>query len=331
MVDVARHASVSHQTVSRVLNEHPNVKEATRARVRSAIAELGYRPNRAARALATGHYQVIGVVAPATTLFGPVSMLAAVEEQAAAAGFTISVGRVASHGGEAVADAVRRLVDQRVAGVVVIASVTAALEGLDDLAATTPLVTVDAAGAGAGVGVDQEAGARLAVRHLLDAGHPTVWHVSGPPDFFDAAGRIEGWRAELAVAGAEEPPLMVGDWSPAEGHRVGLLLARMPEVTAVFAANDSMALGLLRALHEHGRRVPDDVSVVGFDDLPEAPYFIPPLTTVHQDFGAVARESLAMLLDRIDGAAGDERRSVTPTLVERRSVAPPPDGRARAF
>jgi DNA-binding LacI/PurR family transcriptional regulator len=147
--------------------------------------------------------------------------------------------------------------------------------------------------------------------------------VSGPPDWFDAAGRIEGWAGALRDAGAEIPPLVPADWTAAAGYRAGQLLGRMPEVTAVFAANDSLALGILRALSELGRRVPGDVSVVGFDDVPEAAFFTPPLTTVRQDFEGVARESLELLLDRIGTGAIARRRVVPPTLVVRESVAPP--------
>lgn len=322
MFDVARRAGVSHQTVSRVLNEHPNVRESTRLRVRTAIADLGYRPNRAARALATGRYQSIGIVAPPSTLFGPVSLLAAFEERAAGAGFTVTVGRVPALDKAAISEAVQRHLDQRVAAIVVIAPVASAAHALAGLALDIPLVTIDGdpSQPGAHVTVDQAEGARLATRLLLDAGHETVWHVSGPPDWFDAAGRILGWREELTRAGREVPPTMAGDWSAGSGFRAGELLAGMPEVSAVFVANDAMALGVLRALSEAGRRVPDDVSVVGFDDVPEAAYFLPPLTTVHQDFDAVAREALALVLEQVEGAGPGERRTVAPVIVPRESV-----------
>lgn len=327
MFDVARLAGVSHQTVSRVLNDHPNVREATRQRVRTAIVELGYRPNRAARALVTGRYRTIGVVAPRSTLYGPVSLLAAFEERAAGAGFTVSVARIRTFDAPAIREAVVHLLDQRVSAIVAIAPVHTAAEALDDLPSDMPLVTIDGrvARAGGAVSVDQVAGARLAVRHLVEAGHETVWHVSGPEGWFDAAGRVEGWSQVLGELGVEAPPVMAGDWTAASGYRAGQLLGRMPEVTAIFAANDGMALGVLHALHELGRRVPHDVSVVGFDDVPDAAHFVPPLTTVRQDFEAVARESLAVLLDRLeDAAAPDEDRVVLPALVVRDSVGPPP-------
>jgi DNA-binding LacI/PurR family transcriptional regulator len=326
MTDVARLAGVSHQTVSRVLNDHPNVREQTRLRVRAAIAELGYRPNGAARTLATGRSQVIGVVAQSSTLYGPTSMLSAFEQAAGAAGFAVSVGSVRGLNRLSVAEAVERHLDHRVAGIVVIAPVEAAGEALDAIPADIPLVAIDGDPERSTplVTVDQQAGAYAATRHLLDSGHCTVWHVSGPPGWFDSAGRVRGWRRALEEAGVEVPPAVPADWTAASGHRAGEMLARVPEVTAIFAANDHLALGLLRALSERGRRVPRDVSVVGFDDVPEAAYFIPPLTTVRPDFDEVARRSLALLLKQIEsGQRGQERRTIAPELVLRRSVAAP--------
>ncbi|WP_252442499.1 LacI family DNA-binding transcriptional regulator [Pseudonocardia humida] len=316
---------MSHQTVSRVLNGHPHVREGTRHKVLSAIGELGYRPNRAARALVTGRSQVLGVVAPRTTLFGPVSLLAAFEEQAAEAGFTVIVARLRTFDQASTGNAVRRLLDQRVAGMAVIAPVASAIDALRELPSGVPIVTVDSGPdrLRPAVNVDQAEGARLATQHLLDAGHATVWHVSGPSDWFDAAERMAGWSDTLRRAGLEPPPVVPADWTSAAGYRAGQLLGRMPEVTAVFAANDSLALGLLRALHELGRSVPDQVSVVGFDDIPEAEFLVPPLTTVRQDFESVARQGLDLLLAQLELRDGQESRIIAPVLVERASVAPP--------
>ena len=323
MTDVARLAGVSHQTVSRVLNDHPNVREQTRLRVRAAIAELGYRPNRAARALVTGRSQVIGMVTLNSTLYGPSMLLAAFEQVAGEAGFAVSVASVGRLDRTSIAGAVERHLGQQVAGLVVIAPVASAGEALDHMPPDLPLVTVDGdpQRSHALVTVDQVAGARAATRLLLDAGHRTVWHVAGPADWYDAAGRIDGWRQALTEARAEIPPPVPADWSAAAGYAAGQMLARMPEVTAVFAANDPLALGLLRALHERGRRVPQEVSVVGFDDVPEAAYFIPPLTTVRPDFEAVARAGLDLLLAQVSGDAGGPGRVVLePALVIRDSV-----------
>ena len=326
MVDVARLAGVSHQTVSRVLNNHPNVRVETARRVRAAIAELGYRPNRAARALVTGRSQLLGVVALNTTLYGPASLLTAFERAAGNAGFAVSVGSVGSLDRQSISAVIERHLDQRVAGIVAIAPVASAAEAMDGLTAEVPLVTIDGdpQRTTAGVTVDQAAGARAATQHLLDAGHRTVWHVSGPADWFDSAGRVSGWEATLRDAGAEVPPVLPADWSAASGYRVGQTLARIPEVTAVFAANDHLALGILRALHERGLRVPDDISVVGFDDVPEAGYFIPPLTTVRPDFHAVAERALTLLLLQIEaGTPSAELHTLAPALVQRDSVARP--------
>lgn len=326
ITDVAQLAGVSHQTVSRVLNDHPNVRPQTRLRVQAAMAELGYRPNSAARALVTGHSKVIGVVAQNTTLFGPASLLAAFERWASEAGFAVAVASVRALDRRSISEAVDRHLRQRVAGVVVIAPVASAGEALDHMPTDLPLVCIDGDPRRTTplVTVDQSAGASLATQHLLDAGHPTVWHVSGPDDWFDSVGRIAGWRAALERAGVEPPPVLSADWSPAAGYRVGQLLARMADVTAVFAANDHLALGILKALREFGRLVPRDVSIVGFDDIPEAAYFVPPLTTIRPDFDAVARAALSVLLRQIStGEVSGERETIAPVLVTRESVAAP--------
>ncbi|MFF5076151.1 LacI family DNA-binding transcriptional regulator [Actinoplanes sp. NPDC000266] len=328
MMDVARLAGVSHQTVSRVLHEHPNVSEPTRLKVRAAIAELGYRPDRTARALVTGTSGVIGVVAPNTALYGPASMLNAFEQAAQDSGFAVNVGNVRTLDERSIARAVERHLDQRVAGLVVIAPVTSAESALAALPADVPLVTVDGDPhrPSTRVTVDQVAGGRAATEHLLAAGHSAVWHISGPQDWFDANGRVRGWEEALRDAGVEPPPLLIGDWSAESGYRNGKLLARLPEVTAVFTGNDHMALGLLRALNEQGRRVPAEISIVGFDDVPQAAFYTPPLTTVRPDFEAVARAGVDMLLAQIESGSppATGRRVIAPSLVPRASVAPPP-------
>jgi DNA-binding LacI/PurR family transcriptional regulator len=326
MTDVAKLAGVSHQTVSRVLNDHPNVREQTRMRVHAAIAELGYRPNRAARVLVTGTSHVIGVVSQSSTLYGPAATLTALAETALRHGFTVNVESVRALDHQPIADAIGRHLDQRVAGLVVIAPVESANDALDDLPDDIPLVSIDGDPKRTTelVTVDQEAGAYAATKHLLAAGHKTVWHVSGPDFWFDSQGRLAGWQRALTEAGAEIPPVMSADWFAASGYRAGQILARMADVTAVFAANDHLALGILRALNERGRRVPEDISVVGFDDVPEAAYYIPPLTTVRPDFDAVAAASIDLLLAQIrSGHRLGDRRILTPTLVTRDSVAPP--------
>jgi DNA-binding LacI/PurR family transcriptional regulator len=203
-----------------------------------------------------------------------------------------------------------------------------AADGLKELPSDTPLVAVGAGGdvPFPAVAVDHRAGAERAVRHLLSLGHETVLHLAGPADWVDASGRADGWRAALEAAGREVPDAPTGDWSARSGYEIGRQIAAEPEVTAVFAANDAMALGLLRALREAGRDVPGEVSVVGFDDVPEAAYFPPPLTTVRQNFAEVGRRAFAQLLNRIEGASrpvpdpAAARRVVEPELVVREST-----------
>jgi DNA-binding LacI/PurR family transcriptional regulator len=173
------------------------------------------------------------------------------------------------------------------------------------------------------VDTDQHEGARAAVRHLLDLGHRTVWHLAGPEESFAAGRRADAWETALREKGIEAPPLLRGDWSPESGYQAGLRLAQEPGCTAVFAANDQMALGVLRALHESGKEVPEDVSVVGFDDIPEASSFIPPLTTVHQDFTKVGELCVDVALRELRGENVQDGTRLVPTrLVVRSSTAP---------
>jgi DNA-binding LacI/PurR family transcriptional regulator len=302
MADVARLAGVSHQTVSRVLNDHPNVRPQTREDVLAAIRELGYRPNAAARTLVTGRTHTLGVITFDTTLYGPASMLYGIERAAAHSSF-MSVASLPALDRRSVVGAVDRFLDQGVEGIFVIAPKSSAVAACSRIRSHVPLIAV---GCGThapltSVAVDNAAGADLATSYLLDLGHRTVHHIAGPSSWLDAQERVEGWRNALARAGAPEPALLAGDWSSASGYRIGRQIATAPDITAVFCGNDHMALGLLRAFAERGRRVPEDVSVIGFDDIPESGYFLPPLTTVRQDFGELGRRALDALIEMING------------------------------
>jgi DNA-binding LacI/PurR family transcriptional regulator len=157
----------------------------------------------------------------------------------------------------------------------------------------------------------------------LELGHRTVWHIAGPDDWQESRQRTAGWRRALEEAGADIPPPLTGDWSAQTGYELGRELVADPHVTAVFVANDQMALGLLRVLHEQGRDVPGEVSVVGFDDVPEAAYFTPPLTTVRQDFMEMGRRSLHLLLTEIDnGTRSTTNETVPSELIIRSSTGP---------
>jgi DNA-binding LacI/PurR family transcriptional regulator len=323
MADVAKLASVSHQTVSRVLHDSPHVRGDTRERVLAAIRQLDYRPNTVAQALVTGRSKVLGVVSFDTTMYGPASTLLGIEQAAHDAGYAVSVWILRSLNRPDVLAAIHRLRDQGVDGVAVIAPLRAGVDALRHLRPDFPLAAVEA-GPDASIPVatvDQSAGAAAVTRHLLDLGHKTVWHLAGPADWMEAEERVEGWRSTLKAAGAQIPALVRGDWTARSGYELGYTLLQATEMTAIFVANDQMALGLLRRLHEAGREVPRDLSIVGFDDIPEAAYFTPPLTTVRQDFAELGRRCLHILLARIEGEPAPSRVVVAPELVVRASTA----------
>lgn len=322
MADVARLAGVSHQTVSRVLHDNPNVRGETRDRVLAAIRQLDYRPNSMARALVTGRSKTLGVVSSDTTFYGPASTLFGIERAAHEAGYAVSVSSLRSLSRSMVLDAIQQLLDQGVDGVAVIAPLRTGVDALRHIRPDVPVVALEA-GQNASIPiatVDQRAGAAAATRHLLSLGHKTVWHLAGPADWQEAEERIIGWRSALEGAGAPVPPLLRGDWTPRSGYEVGQELLQIRDLTAIFVGNDQMALGLLRRLHETGREVPRDISLVGFDDIPEAAYFTPPLTTIRQDFAELGRRCLQLLLARIEGSEQPTRLVVPPELVVRDST-----------
>jgi len=321
MADVAERAGVSGQTVSRVVNASPRVDPETRARVEAAMTALGYRPHRAARALRTGRTQTIGLVVSTLASVGNSRMLQAVADAAAARGYALPVVTLGAEGD--VAAAFERLAEQGVDGAIVLNEATERVRGADVRAAGLRLVVVDSPrddrfGV---VETDHAGGARLAVEHLLELGHRTAHHLAGPAGSFAAAERERGWREGLESAGAPVPPVVRGDWTSASGFAAASALLDAG-ATAVFAANDQMALGLLRAVAEAGRAVPGDVSVVGFDDIADAADYRPPLTTVRQDFDALGARAVAALVDGIEAGAAATFETMPTRLVARASTAP---------
>jgi DNA-binding LacI/PurR family transcriptional regulator len=328
MSDVAALAGVSHQTVSRVINGHAHVAPETRERVERAIAELGYRPNSAARALVTGSARTVGLIAFNISQYGPAQTMLGLERAARAAGYHVSITVLDEATAAAMQEAVERLASQSVDAIVALATYADAFAAVQEVRTSIPVVTVQAqSDDGLAVWVDQQAGGRLATRHLLSLGHRTVHHVAGPLESLDAQRRVEGWQGELADAGITPPEPLRGDWTPASGHRAGVeLVRRIRESsdsgpTAVFVGNDQMALGVLKALHEAGLSVPRDVSVVGFDDIPEASFFTPALTTVRQDFAEVGRRGMDLALSAATQHPVAVDRAVETLLVERGSTA----------
>lgn len=327
MADVARHAGVSSQTVSRVSNGLTNVDETTRERVLASMRAVGYRPNGAARALKYGRFHTIGVIMFTLETLGNVRTLDAIATEAAIADYSVTLMPVPDPTMGAVRGAYRRLTEQAVDGIIIIFEASLLDRVEITLPPGLPVVVIDS-NAGSGytvVDTDQALGARLATQHLLDLGHHQVWHIAGPTSSFSAMHRVESWQRTLDEAGVAPPDPHHGDWSTESGYRIGLELGARDDVTAVFAANDQMALGAMRAFHELGRSIPGDVSVVGFDDMDEARAFWPPLTSVHQHFREVGRVAMARLLSQIaDPSAGGGTTLIPTELVVRDSSGPAP-------
>jgi len=288
-----------------------NVRPATREKVLKAMNQLGYSPNRAAQALRRGSFRAIGVLTQQIQRTGEALTTAGVLEAATRADYTVNLIQVERPESEDLRQAVYRLSHQAVDGLVVVQAGRAGPEHLS-LPPTLPVAVSDSALVGyyPSASADQVQGVRDAVGHLLGLGHRTVHHVTGPEGSQSALIRRATWAACLREAGAPVPEPVPGDWSAAAGYRAGLRLADDPGVTAVFCGNDELALGLIRAMHERGRSVPGDVSVVGFDGLALGEFSFPPLTTVRQDFRRHGREMVALVLEQVASGPADGSRSV---------------------
>lgn len=314
--DVAAAAGVSTQTVSRVLNDHPHIRPETRDRVVAAMAELGYRVNNAARALGTATTRTIGVIASDTDLYGPAAGIGALERAARAAGRWIATAYADGSNGASVTAAADHLLAQGVDGIIVVAPHTAALEALAAAGLDVPVVLLhsraDDAGERDGAPDRGAEGAALAVDHLLDAGHRRIAQLSGPAAWLEAVARDAGAESALARRGEELAGRWRGDWSAASGAALAPEIERAVRgtdgPTAVVVANDQMALGLVSGLSSLGLRVPEDVSVVGFDDHPDAAFYRPALTTVRLDIAGEAERCVRILLgDRAPAQPGAPR------------------------
>jgi DNA-binding LacI/PurR family transcriptional regulator len=321
--DVARLAGVSHQTVSRVINDIPRVRPATRLRVEQAISQLNYSPSPAARALVTKRTRMIGLIAPSSADYGPSSIALHFSAAARDARYGVVTVTSVNSAASSISPFVESLLSQRVEAIVLVVADVAVLAAVRELDVGVPVIAV-AAGPRRGsltTSIDQYRGARTAVRHLIELGHTRIAHLAGPAAGPDAIERLRGWRDELAAASLPAQDPGRGDWSAESGFRFG---EQLGDATAVFAANDQMALGLIAALHGRGLRVPEDVSVVGFDAAPDTAYYSPPLTTVAQDFaalGALTMERVLIAIEEPDSVA--EPTPIPTKLVVRESTAPP--------
>lgn len=322
MRDVAAAAGVSHQTVSRVLNGSDLVKADTVAKVEAAIIELGYRPNAAARALATRRSMTLGILTTSLQFYGPSSALVSIEEAAREAGYWVSSASIDPTNPDSISEVLAHFVSQSIDGLIIVAPQQPVFDALSQIPLELPFVTLqgsDLFGAET-MSVNQVLGARLATAHLINLGHTAITHIAGPDSWIEARARAEGYAEEMAAHGLTALPVIGGDWTAECGYLAGKQVIESGS-TAVFCANDHMALGLIHALHDAGKNVPDDISVVGFDDTPESAHLLPPLTTVRQDFAELGRRSVEFLISKIEEEELPQPESIVPELVIRRSTA----------
>lgn len=334
--DVALASGVSHQTVSRVINNSPNVSAPTRERVRRAIHDLGYRPNRAARQLVTGTSTTIGIISYGMNYYGPAQMVQRTERALTEQGYGLAFASVDDLEPASLQRAIDALEQHAAAGFILVTPLLAAsLADIPSMCQGVPYVLVDAPPEVnlPSVRIDQSAGSALATRHLLELGHRVICEISGPLSWSGGRARHRAWLDTLQTAGLTPGRSIESDWTAQGGYDAALELIRdhvrdhvSASMTALVVGNDQMALGAMAALREVGLRVPDDVSVVGFDDVPEAKFFDPPLTTVAQQFDALGEQSAAYILERVGAKpAQDHGQHVTlqPRLVVRQSTAKP--------
>jgi DNA-binding LacI/PurR family transcriptional regulator len=334
--DVAARCGVSYQTVSRVANGSPLVADATRARVLEAIAELDYRPNLAARRLATRRSSLIGMVGTKVTYYGPAQVMISIEESAKRLGYNLMFAAVERGSDSEIRAAVEALCEHQVDGLVIAVSLKGRIDLVRKVSRGVPFVTN---GAGAPpevptVVVDQRHGVRLATRHLIELGHRRIACIAGPPGWPASKDRRSAWAQTLRSAGLEPGPCVEGDWSAGSGYLAAMRLLETAsgQFTAIVAGNDHMALGALRALHAKGIAVPGEISVVGYDDLPESRFFEPPLTTVHHDFAWEGEHCIELLFRAIKKESIEPMRHIQRTeLVIRESTgsASVPPGASR--
>ena len=324
--DVARIAGVSHQTVSRVLNEHPNVRPETRTNVMAAMEQLGYVPNQAARALVTSRTKLLGILASDTTLYGPAGGVNAMEIEARRAGYVTLTRSINPNSEEEIRAGVQHLRQLGVEGVIVITTHNRPAVIAREILTDIPVVAIDAEyNAGElSVEVDNEDAAAVATQHLIDLGHQGILHISGPEASFVGSQRVQGYIATMRRAKLR-PEVVEGDWTIETGYRIGSAYDFDGHgITAVFTANDSLALGLYRACRERDISIPARLSVIGFDDIPEAAYFDPPLTTLRQEFGQIGHAAMHLLIRKLAGESDLQSEFVKLAFMQRASTAPPP-------
>lgn len=323
--DVAKLAGVSHQTVSRVINNADYIKEDTRSKVQSAMQELGYVPNAAARALVTAKSKIVGILVSDIVYHGPAGMMHAMEKEARRGGFFAISASVDPLDNDSIAQGIEHLRRLGIEGLVVITPQSDSVQAVERLVKDIPVVFIDSPNNSKELSaeLDNYEGAKRATEHLISLGHKNIVHVAGPSGWFDSAPRVAGYEDAMRSARLQ-PKVFPGDWTVPTGYEIGKNLELdKSKVTAIFAANDQLALGLMRALRHRGYSVPDRVSVIGFDDVPEAAYYEPPLTTMRPDFAELGRVAMEMMLGSINREETMRADTLVPELIVRESTTTP--------
>ena len=330
--DVAEAAGVSTQTVSRVINSRPDVSPDTRARVQHVVKELGYSPNVIARSLSRGRTNTFGVVGYGLSYFGPASVLSGIEQKSNELGFSLLLSLLDDFDGAQIDGILKNLLSRQVDGIIWAVPGNDRLIGevsgrLSNIAAPVVYLNKLENRDEVIVAMDNRLGGRLATNHLLEQGYRRIGIITGPIDWWEAQEREKGWRETMGEAGVTnlEELIVNGDWTAASGE-IGLhnLLIKSPDINAVFACNDQMALGALQSARRMGINVPHDLGIVGFDDIPEAAYFFPSLTTIRQNANALGALAVERMCSLINARKKDEQfepdvKWIQPILVVRKS------------
>ncbi len=326
--DVARRAQVSVSTVSNVLTGNRPVSEETRKRVLQIVEEIGYRPNRLARGLVSRSSKTIGVVASGLEFFGPSRTLVGIEQEASERGYTLILSLLHEPAMEDVEPVVANLITHQVDGIICAVPQIGQnrskwKQWMTDL--PVPVVYLNNQGwpGAVSVDIDNRYGGYIATKHLLANGCGHIGLITGPVEWYAAEMRRAGWEMALREAGREIVPraVSVGDWNPQSGEQAfHELIAAYPEMDAVFVSNDQMAIGAIRAANDLHVRIPEDIAMVGFDDIPEAAFTQPRLTTVRQQVIEIGRRSVVELVRLIAGSIPRKVNGASPAVMLRPSL-----------
>lgn len=330
--EVAIAAGISTQTVSRVVNDRPDVAPETRVHVRQMIEKLGYQPSKIARSLIRGQSNTIAAVSFGIGLYGPAMLLQGIQAGAEQAGYSLMLNILPDVEVYAAEKILRDMLSYHVDGIMwAVPEIGQNQEWIQQILSdfTVPIVFLNVQPRPNLVTahIDNKQGGRLATEHLINQGRQNIGIITGPMNWWEARQRELGWREALAENGrfVDESYIANGDWTPSSGERcIRMLLEWHPDMDAVFVCNDQMALGAMKVARQMGRRIPQDLAVIGYDDIPESPYFSPALTTIRQDMAQMGRKGVKQLLAIGDDSDSASTQSIIlqPELIVRESTDP---------